>query len=323
MIKVIDSGWFTTVQDGGRWGYQAYGMPVAGALDRYAYRVVNLLAGNQKDAAVLEMTVRGGTFAFRRAVLVAFGGADMQARLDGVKVPNWSAVPVSAESVLAFGEALAGGRTYLAVRGGIATPLVLGSRSTYVRAAVGGMEGRALKPGDILPSGRLSGAAAVPAALPVDWVPAYGHEIILKVMLGPQDDLFAEEGLRTFFESSYVVSLEADRMGYRLDGPKIRHRGPADIISEALPEGAVQVPAHGRPIVMMADRQTTGGYPKIATVIGPCLPLLAQARPGDRVRFQRSSDAGAVAALREEEGRYHLIQRFLDLNLHSHLPQEA
>jgi allophanate hydrolase subunit 2 len=188
---------------------------------------------------------------------------------------------------------------------------------------VGGLEGRALKPGDILPAGRLSGAAAVPAGLPADWVPAHGPEINLKVMLGPQDDLFAEEGLHTFFESSYVVSLEADRMGYRLDGPKIQHRGPADIISEALPEGAVQVPAHGRPIVMMADRQTTGGYPIIATVIGPCLPLLAQARPGDRVRFQRSSDAEAVAALHEEEERYHLIQRFLDLNLHSHRPQEA
>lgn len=323
MIKVIDPGWFTTVQDEGRWGYQAYGMPVAGAMDRYAYRVSNLLAGNQKGAAVLEMTLLGGAFEFQREHLVAFGGADMQAQLDGIKIPNWSVVNVPARSVLAFGKALTGCRTYLAVRGGIETALVLGSRSTYIRAAVGGMGGRALKTGDVLPVARLGCARAAPATLPAELVPVYGREIRLKVILGPQDDMFTAEGIQTFLKSRYTVSIEADRMGYRLDGPKIQHAGPADIISDALPEGAVQVPAHGRPIVMMADRQTTGGYPKIATVIGPCLSFLAQGCPGDRVRFERSFDAEAIDALRDEKRRFYDIQRLLELNLHSHLPQGA
>lgn len=323
MIKVAEPGWFTTVQDEGRWGYQAYGMPVAGAMDRYAYRVANLLAGNQKGAAALEMTMLGGVFECHRECLVAFGGADMQAHLDGIKIPNWSAVQLPAGSLLAFNYALTGCRTYLAVRGGFETALVLGSRSTYTRAALGGMEGRALKAGDALPTGRPGRAGAAPATLPEEFVPSYDREIRLKVILGPQDDMFTAEGIRTFLESRYTVSLEADRMGYRLEGPKIQHTGPADIISDALPEGAVQVPAHGMPIVMMADRQTTGGYPKIATLIGPCLSFLAQGRPGDTVRFERSSDAEAMDVLHAEEKRYDDIQRFLGLNLHSYLPQDA
>lgn len=323
MIKVIEAGWLTTVQDEGRWGYRAYGMPVAGAMDRYAYRVANLLAGNRKGAAALEMTLLGGTFEFRRRCLVALCGADMQAHLNGAKIPNWSAVQVPAGGLLAFDYALTGCRSYVAVHGGIETGLVLGSRSTYLRAALGGLEGRALKRGDLLPAARDGGVGAVPALLPKEFVPCYEHEIRLKVMVGPQDDLFSTEGLRTFLESRYTISLEADRMGYRLEGPEIEHADQTETISEALPEGTVQVPGHGLPIVMMADRQTTGGYPKIATVIGPCLSFLAQGRPGDAVWFERASEEEALAALRDEQRRYHDIQRFLDLERHSRLLQGA
>jgi len=312
MIKTIKPGLFTTVQDEGRWGYQAYGMPVAGAMDRYAYRLANHLAGNRKGAAVLEMTMLGGAFEFQNDCLVSICGADMQANLDGARVPNWSAFQVSAGSVLSFDYVAAGCRTYLAVRGGIKAPPVLGSRSTYTRAGVGGLEGRPLKAGDILQAGIDLGSGAQPATLPEQFTARYDQEQTLRVIMGPQDDMFTAGGIRTFLESKYTVSNEADRMGYRLEGPKIEHAGKADIISDALPEGAVQVPAHGMPIVMMADRQTTGGYPKIATVIGPDLSLLAQARPGDTVCFHSCSDEEALNILRSEEQRYFDVQRFLE-----------
>ena len=312
MIKTIKPGLFSTVQDEGRWGYQAYGMPVAGAMDRYDSRVANLLAGNRKGAAVLEMTMLGGAFEFESQCLVSLCGADMQPNLDGAKVPNWSAFQVAAGSLLSFDYVAAGCRTYLAVHGGIKVPLVLGSRSTYTRAGVGGLEGRPLKVDDVLRVGNDVGSRALPTTLPEQFTALYDQELTLRVVMGPQDDMFAPEGIRTFMESKYTVSNEADRMGYRLEGPKIEHAGAADIISDALPEGAVQVPAHGMPIVMMADRQTTGGYPKIATVIGPDLSLLAQGRPGDTVCFRSCSDREALEVLRSEEKRYFEIERFLE-----------
>jgi len=311
MIETMKPGLFTLIQDEGRWGYQAYGMPVAGAMDRYAYRVANLLAGNRRGAAALEMTMQGGTFRFSRKCLVSVAGADMQARVNDVEVPNWSAFYVPAGGVLSFDAVLTGCRTYLAVHGGFEAPPVLGSRSTYTRANVGGMDGRPLKGGDVLSTGQDVSSAAVPLCLPDQFVRRHDQEIALRVILGPQDDMFTPGGVRTLLASKYTISPEADRMGYRLEGPKIEHVDKADIISDALPLGAVQVPAHGMPIVMMADRQTTGGYVKMATVIGPDLSLLAQGKQGDTVRFSRCSDEEAVEALRREEQCYEEVQAFL------------
>jgi antagonist of KipI len=311
MIETIQPGLFTLIQDEGRWGYQAYGMPVAGAMDRYGYRVANLLVGNRRGAAALEMTMVGGTFKFSRKCLVFVGGADMQARVNGLEVPNWSAFYVPAGGVLSFSSVLTGCRTYLAVHGGFEAPAVLGSRSTYTRANVGGMDGRPLREGDLLSTGRDVSAAMVPLRLPEQFVRRHDQEITLRVILGPQDDMFTSGGVGTLLASEYTISHDADRMGYRLEGPKIEHVDKADIISDALPLGAVQVPAHGMPIVMMADRQTTGGYAKIATVIGPDLSLLAQGKPGDAVRFSRCSDEEAVEALRREEQCYEEIKAFL------------
>jgi biotin-dependent carboxylase-like uncharacterized protein len=311
VIETMKPGLFTLLQDEGRWGYQAYGMPVAGAMDRYSYRVANLLAGNRRGAAALEMTMEGGTFKFSRKCLVALSGADMRARVNGLEVPNWSAFYVPAGGVLSFNSALTGCRTYLTVHGGFEVPPVLGSRSTYTRANVGGLDGRPLEEGDVLFTGQDVFSGTVPLSLPEQFLRRHDQEITLRVILGPQDDMFTSAGARTFLEGAYTISPEADRMGYRLDGPKIGHVGKADIISDALPLGAVQVPAHGMPIVMMADRQTTGGYAKIATVIGPDLSLLAQGKPGDAVRFSRCSDEEAVEALHREERCYEEIQAFL------------
>lgn len=304
MITVMKAGLFTTVQDAGRWGYQAYGMPVAGAMDRYAYRMANILAGNPADAAALEMTMAGDTLRFETAAYVALCGADLGATLDGARVEPWTAFAVPAGSVLACGWAAAGCRAYLAVSGGVDVPTVLGSRSTYTRASVGGLEGRQLRAGDSLAVGPAAAATGMPLALPAEYRPDYGGEAVLRVLPGPQDDHFTAEGLATLYGGAYTVSDEADRMGYRLEGPQIKHSGKADIVSDALPQGAIQVPGHGMPIVMMADRQTTGGYTKIGTVIGPDLAKLAQAKPGDTVRFAACTDDEAVAALAAEGKSY-------------------
>lgn len=300
MIEVVAAGPLTTVQDLGRPGWRAFGMPVAGAADRQALVAANLLAGNPPGAAALELTLQGGAFVFAEPAYAALAGADLRATLDGAPVRAWSAFPVRAGARLALGAAVAGVRAYLAVRGGVDVPPVLGSRSTYARARVGGQEGRALRPGDRLPVGAASSAPAGPRALGPSAVPRYEGQLELRVLLGPQDDAFTARGCETLLGADFRVTDRSDRMGWRLDGPVIELAGGADIVSDALLPGAVQVPGDGRPIVMGVDAPTVGGYAKIATVIGPDLARLAQARPGAVVRFRRVAEAEAVEALRHE-----------------------
>lgn len=311
MIEVVQPGLFTTVQDKGRWGYQAYGVPVAGAMDRYAHRAANLLVGNAPDEATLEMTLMGGTYRFTASVWVAVCGADMKGTLDGAPIQNWSSLFVPAGAELSFQYAVQGCRTYLAIPGGVDVPLVLGSRSTYTRGGIGGVEGRALKSGDVLTAPPADARGISARTLPAELVPVYGEETVLRVLLGPQDDFFTPAGLDALFGGRYVISDEADRMGYRLEGDKIEHGKKPDIVSDALCQGAIQVPGHGMPIVMMADRQTTGGYAKIGAVIGPDLSRLAQAKPGDAVRFVLCTDGEAVAALRAEQACYDQMARWM------------
>jgi biotin-dependent carboxylase-like uncharacterized protein len=300
VIAVLQPGLFTTIQDEGRPGFRAFGMPVGGALDSRAYALANLLAGNGPGAAAVEMTLRGATFRFERDAYVALAGADMRPELDGASVETWSAFPVRPGSVLSFSGVADGCRTYLAVRGGIDVPLVLGSRSTYARAGVGGLAGRPLVRGDVLPVGAAPPGTAAPRRLAARFVPRRRRELSLRVLLGPQDDRFSREGLATFLGSVYTVTDRNDRMGYQLEGPAIRHADGPDIVSDGLLPGAVQVPGSGMPIVMMADCPTVGGYAKIAAVIGADLPELAQARRGDRVRFARCTLRQATGALRRE-----------------------
>jgi biotin-dependent carboxylase-like uncharacterized protein len=290
-------------------GYRAYGMPVSGVMDRYAYTMANILAGNGRGAALVEMTLRGGRFNFPREAYVAICGADMQARLNGKKVRNWSGFYVPAGSELAFGFALAGCRAYLAISGGIVVPQVMGSRSTYLRAGIGGYQGRALQAGDVLEIARVEGLSFRPNDLAHSAVPTYGNSLRLRVILGPQDDLFTEGAVATFLNSVYTVSPRNDRMGYLLEGEHLIHKSGPDIVSDALCPGSIQVPGSGMPIVMMADCQTTGGYAKIATVIAPDLAMLAQAKAGDKVNFVACSDADALAARIAENELYQLASR--------------
>ena len=302
-FKIVQPGMLTTVQDLGRLGYQRLGVPVAGAMDPFALRVGNKLVGNPDGEAGVEITFTGPTLGVLTDAIIAVTGADLGARLNGAFMPMWQAVAVRAGDTLAFGGPKSGVRGYLCVAGGIDVPLVMGSRSTYLRSKIGGYQGRALKQDDVLETGQPKATPHVGAKLSQDLLPTYSSAVTLRVVLGPQDDHFAERGLQAFLYSEYTVTPQMDRMGIRLEGPNIIHKQKADIISDGIAFGSVQVPGDGQPIVMMADHQTTGGYTKIATVISVDIPLMAQAQPGDKVKFQKVSVEDAQALYRKREER--------------------
>ncbi len=288
MLEVLEPGFLTTVQDAGRTGWARYGVPPSGPLDAAAFAAANVLVGNGRGAAVLEITLTGPTLRVQRECLIAVCGATFDLWVGTLPVPLWHAVYVRAGQIITFGARRGGARAYLAISGGIALPPFLGSQATYLPGGFGGMDGRALRAGDRLPLG--VNAARNPAqraghVWPTDHRPPYTPQPTLRTVLGPQDDYFTAEGVATFLNSAYQLTLDADRMGARLQGPPIAHGGPTGIVSDGLVNGSIQVPPDGQPIVMLADHQTTGGYPKIATVIRADLPLLAQLLPGDQVRF--------------------------------------
>ena len=290
-LEVIEGGFLTTVQDAGRIGWARFGVPPSGPMDAFALRAANILVGNAPDAASLEITLAGPVLRASHECLIAVCGAEFDLRVGNLSVPTWHAVYVRAGQEIRFGQRRSGARAYLAVSGGIALPQFLGARSTYLPGGFGGLEGRALRAGDRLPFGPTGDDSANRAGKvwPRAARPLYSSHPTLRVVLGPQDDCFTPEGLATFLSSEYEVSHSSDRMGYRLAGPAVTLRDKAEIVSDGVVTGSVQIPGDGQPIVMMADHQTTGGYPKIATVIRADLPLLAQCLPGDRARFRASS----------------------------------
>ncbi|MCU1382630.1 MAG: hypothetical protein JWL71_1327 [Acidobacteria bacterium] len=301
-ITVIKPGMLTTVQDAGRWGFQAQGVPVAGPMDPVSHRVANALVGNARDAALLEITLLGPELAFEDERIVAVAGAEFAVTVDGHPAPMRAPFAVSAGSRLRFGVRRHGARAYLAVSGGIAVPPILGSRATHLVSGMGGLGGRALVAGDRLPLGVRSrwSHPAVPA--PESTVKkSRSDPHALRVLPGPQADHFADEALDVLQSAPYVVAQHSDRMGFRLDGPRLRHARGADIISDATPLGVLQVPASGQPILLMADRQTTGGYPKIATVIAADMAIAGQLAPADAIRFAVCTQAEALAALIAQE----------------------
>ena len=300
-LEVTDGGLLTTVQDGGRFGHRRLGVPWAGAADPAALRAANLLVGNPPGAAALECTAAGPALRFLATIPFAVAGADLGAVLERDDMGAWpvpleTAVLARAGNHLVFRGRRWGCRAYVALQGGIDVPLVLGSRATFLGAAFGGYEGRALRAGDRLallgsaggqPSSTGSGAGAPDTP-------------ILRVVLGPQDDEFAPGSVEDFLGGEYAVAAASDRVGCRLDGPRLRHLRGGQIPSDGLVPGSVQVPPDGLPIVSLADGPTTGGYPKVATVIGPDLPLLAQLLGGEgRVRFRAVTVDEAQRAARE------------------------
>jgi biotin-dependent carboxylase-like uncharacterized protein len=309
-IEVLEAGLLTTVQDLGRFGWQQYGVPVSGAMDDWALRAANRLAGNDENAAALEITLAGPILRFDGPGVIAVTGADLGARLNGRPMPPWQSAGVSAGAELTFSDARDGIRAYLGVAGGIDVPLVLGSRSTLASARLGGFMGRALAPGDRVGVGqRADPPLPTGRRLPRELVPAYGHVHTLRVVMGPQDDRFTGEGIQCFLSETYTLASQSDRVGCRLTGPRIGHRRGADIVSDGTAFGSVQVSGDGMPIVLMADRGTTGGYTKIATVASADLSRLAQAAPGDRVRFARVGVDQAQALLRIARAQLNRIVR--------------
>ena len=303
-IEILDPGLLTTLQDLGRAGYERYGVPPAGAADPYALRLGNLLLGNDEGEAGLEATLLGPTLRFEEDCWIAVTGADLEARYNGVEVPLWETLPMRAGDRISFGTPRKGVRAYITVAGGIDVAPVLSSRSTYLRAKLGGLAGRALAAGDRV---KVRAMPARRRRLPAALVPTY-DPAPFRVILGPQEERFTREGVHTFLSSPYEVRPDSDRMGVRLQGPQIRHAGPADIISEPVCTGAIQVPAGGEPIVLLVDRQTTGGYAKIGTVVSVDLPRLGQVMPGDRLTFAACSLAEAHGWLREREAAVSVLR---------------
>jgi biotin-dependent carboxylase-like uncharacterized protein len=313
MIHVLKPGALSQLQDLGRYGHQRYGVPVNGAMDEWSHRIANILVGNPEDCATLECALTGPVLRFASDRLIALSGADMRASVDDMPAPPNQPLLVRGGATLRFGERRSGARLYLAVRGGFDVPPVMGSRSTFIRGAYGGFQGRALARDDRLPlcpadtgypgATRLlvqCGTAFVSAGL-FDLPAAEGALEALRVMAGPQWETFTDEARTAFSEQDFHIGNASDRMGYRLRGPRLSLSRPLEMVSEAVSFGTVQVPPDGDPIILMADRQSAGGYPKIAYVASVDLPLLAQAMPGDMVRFRMISLEQAQAAYLSRE----------------------
>jgi allophanate hydrolase subunit 2 len=286
-FSILTPGGYTTIQDKGRFGYQQMGVPISGALDAFAFRAANLLVGNLKNAAVMEITVMGPRLEIAVEADMAVTGAEIGMTLNDQPVEGWMSFRVKPGDILDIQQVKSGCRAYLAISGGIDVTEVMGSRSTYVGGKIGGFHGRVLQAGDVLKCGET------------------------KAIPGPQDDFF-QAGLDIIFQSDFMVSTKADRMGYRLQGPKVELRKgmPKSIISEPTMPGGVQIPADEQPIILMVE-QTVGGYTKIVTVISVDLPKVAQATPGDTIRFEKVSLETAHLLYQEQLKKLHDLEESL------------
>jgi antagonist of KipI len=332
MLIIDKPGLQTSVQDLGRPGFQQYGVVAGGAMDPYAHRVANLLVGNSENCATIEAALAGPSIRFETDSLIALAGGDLSPSIDGEPVPMWRPVAVKAGAVLSFGMAVSGCRVYVAVAGGIEVPEVMGSRSTYTKARIGGLDGRCLEKGDRLPVGNPSihakqwtatvlSKAGHKQFCAADWsvsddlIPLYGKEAEIRMMRGPQHHWFDEESLAAFFGGIFTVSSESDRMGYRLKGDTLRLSEPRELLSEGVVAGAVQVPSGGSPILLMADRQTTGGYPKIGQAAAVDLPIVAQMQPGAKLRFREVSVEEAQQQLTHQKKQLSELKLSVELKL--------
>ena len=336
MIEVLDGGLQTTIQDGGRPGYLARGIPPAGAQDFYSLSLGNLLVGNEltppplsrvsPGAAGLEMLMKGVRLRFHEASVIALTGADMGAKIDGQEVPRFVPILVPAGAELQLGVVRSGARGYLAIAGGLDVPVVLASRSTYVRGTQGGLQGRALRKGDRLmlvePPSDL--AKLLDRRLPDDLAQAPEEPRVIRVVPGPQDFMFTDKGLETFFTAQWKLSPVSDRMGMRLIGPPLELHprpsylqrdagsGPADIVDDIIPLGGIQVAGGIEPIVMGVENPTAGGYAKIATVISADLGKMGQLRPGETLTFRQVEPSEAIAVIRTLWSNLQAAKRRLD-----------
>jgi antagonist of KipI len=303
------AGFLTSVQDLGRTGFREFGVSLGGALDSFGLRVANLLVGNDESAAGLEITLGGLQLRFEEEYVVAWCGGEFDVRVGSKALPAGHAAHVQAGGELKFGKAKVGCRAWLAISGGIDARVVLRSRSTDLRAGFGGVEGRTLRDGDVIPLGTCP-ASSIPAAgvssrtAPHDWVSPAKPKPILRFVRGVDWSRFSDVTIQRFKENEFAVSPDSDRMGARLEGPELKRVDQIDLVSEAVAPGTIQVPPSGMPILLLGDCQTIGGYPKIAHVITVDLGIAAQLRAGDHVRFSEVSLADAHRLLLEREREF-------------------
>jgi antagonist of KipI len=285
VLRVIEPGLFTTVQDLGRPQAIAAGVSPGGAMDRFAHRAANLLVGNAEGDAALECTLTGPHLVADHSCLVAITGADLDLRVNGQVAPMWTGIFLGRGDRLTFGGRRAGGRAYIAVAGGIEADRWLGSASTYLLVARGGLHGRTLKAGDQISASREATRPAVSGRHLIERLRPDYDDHMLFAIAGPHLKRWDPQGRGLLFGAAFKVSREADRMGYRLDGPRLATSGD-ELLSFGLTAGAVQVPHGGQPILLMADHQTAGGYPVVAVVVSASMPVAAQLVPGDELHFK-------------------------------------
>jgi 5-oxoprolinase (ATP-hydrolysing) subunit C len=304
-LVVQSAGPATSLQDAGRFGWQRYGVGPAGAMDRPALALANALAGNPPGTGAIELALAGGRLQVAGgSVRVALAGADSGLKIDGHPVAPLTSATAHDGQTIEIGAARAGMYFYLAVAGGFAVPPTLGSQSLHHRSGIGGLQGRTLRAGDRLPLA-LAEPSGPELTLPG---PLQRQDGPFRMVLGPQDDHFSEAGITTLVGSDYAISEQADRMGLRLVGPNIEHSAKGyNIVSDGIATGSIQVPGNGLPLILLADRQTTGGYPKIATVISWDLPRLAQCRPGTKVRFTAVERSEAVHIARTADAAFRAL----------------
>ena len=310
----------TTLQDLGRYGHQKYGVITSGVMDPIAHRMANLLVGNNENEPTIEITLCGPVIRFEKDTIIALCGGDLSANINGSFVKMWRPLYVRKGEVLEFGEVKAGCRTYLAVHGGYAIKEVLGSKSTYLRAKFGGFEGRLLQAEDQIEINKSEKSEYI-----IDCIQNSAWNIstnffqrtvknkIIRVIRGRQYDSFKEESIRHFFNQPFIVSHHSDRMGYRLNGPILELKRKKEMISEAVSYGSIQVPADGNPIILLADRQTIGGYPKIGQMATVDFSIIAQTRPGETIYFQEISHEEAQRLMIIQEEEIHYIKQGIGL----------
>lgn len=310
MFAVENGGLLTTVQDLGRHGYQKYGLAVAGANDQYAHRMANILVCNDKSEATLEITMMGLRLKVLQRTVIAITGANLNPQLNNSPAPMWTSFIVNKGDILNFKGSKSGCRAYIAVAGGIDVDPVLGSRSTDLVSELGGYKGRALKKGDTIRTGLVNQVIKkrYGRRVPPKYIPEYPNEVSVRVVLGPQEEAFTKEGLDVFFSTTYKVSPDSNQMACRLEGEKIEHVSQADIKSEGMFSGAIQVPRSGLPIVFLAGRASVGGYTKIGGVIAVDQYKMAQLKPGDSVRFNKTTLEEAHELYRNKQQLFNLLK---------------
>jgi len=311
-IKVISPGGYTTIQDRGRFGFQHMGIPVSGSLDNFSFVMANLLVGNPENLAAMEITIIGPCLEIRKEMDIALTGAKMDITINDNPVQQWRSIRVKPGDIITISQVQSGCRSYLAFTGGIDVPEVMGSFSTYAGAGIGGFKGRHLQKNDILETMEAP-LLTKERILPEKFIPDYPGQIVVRALLGPQDDYF-DDGIKLLFSSEYLVTAKADRMGYRLQGESISIKAgmPESIVSEPSIPGSIQIPPDEQPIILFVE-QTVGGYAKIATVISSDLCLVAQTTPGDTIRFESIDLDAAHKLIFEEQNKINTIKNIFKM----------